>query len=361
MRRPSRIGLDDRAEIVVEQHDRRRLARHVGAAAAHGDADVRRLERRRVVDAVAGHRDDLAVRLERVDDAQLLLGHDPREHRRGCARARPAPSSLSVSSSSPVTTSSASSPACARDRPGGRRVVAGDHHHPDAGRPAFARRRRARSAAADRQARPAPGTRRRNRAANPAKSRPRMSARATPSTRRPSAAIASTDCVSAARSAGVEMAEVGDRFGRALGRDDEFLSAVGRPARRATWRAGRVEARRRATSVHPVPCRCSVSPSCSRPRSWNAFSIGSNGSRRAGEHAELDQVVELRPALSRRQLRAAERSRRPRAAARRSTSGSRSACRSCRCTARSRSPASRSPRRAASARAPAKSARRPSP
>ena len=45
-------GLDDRAEIVVEQHDRGGLARDVGAAPAHGDADMRGLERRRVVDAV---------------------------------------------------------------------------------------------------------------------------------------------------------------------------------------------------------------------------------------------------------------------------------------------------------------------
>ena len=81
-------GLDDRAEIVVEQHDRRRLARDIGSASAHRDADVRRLERGRIVDAVAGHRHDLAVRLERVDDAELLLRHDPREHGR---RAHPLP------------------------------------------------------------------------------------------------------------------------------------------------------------------------------------------------------------------------------------------------------------------------------
>ena len=41
---------------------------------------MRGLQRRRVVDAVAGHRDDFAVRLQRVDDAQLLLRHDAREH-----------------------------------------------------------------------------------------------------------------------------------------------------------------------------------------------------------------------------------------------------------------------------------------
>ncbi len=40
----------------------------------HGDADVRLLQRGRVVDAVAGHRDDLAARLQGVDDPQLVRG-----------------------------------------------------------------------------------------------------------------------------------------------------------------------------------------------------------------------------------------------------------------------------------------------
>ena len=53
-----------------------------------------------------------------------------------------------------------------------------------------------------------------------------MVARATPNTRRPAEAIASMDCVSAARSAALEPAEAGDRFGRALGGDDEFLPIV---------------------------------------------------------------------------------------------------------------------------------------
>ena len=54
---------DDRLEVVLEQHQRGRLARHVGAALSHRHADVRGLQRRRVVHAVAGHRDDLAVGL----------------------------------------------------------------------------------------------------------------------------------------------------------------------------------------------------------------------------------------------------------------------------------------------------------
>src|SRR5581483_1559807 len=72
-----------RAKIVVEHNDGRCLASDVGAAPAHRDADVRGLERRGVVDPVTGHRDDLAVCLQRLDDAQLLLREDPRKDGRG--------------------------------------------------------------------------------------------------------------------------------------------------------------------------------------------------------------------------------------------------------------------------------------
>ena len=76
MPRPSRIALDDRGEVVVGEDHVRRLAGDVGAGDAHRDADVRRLERGSVVDAVARHRDDPPVRVERVDDPQLVLGRD---------------------------------------------------------------------------------------------------------------------------------------------------------------------------------------------------------------------------------------------------------------------------------------------
>ena len=71
---------DDGPEVVLHQHERGRLARHVGAALAHRHADVRGLQRGRVVHAVAGHRDDLARGLERLHEAQLLCGPDAREH-----------------------------------------------------------------------------------------------------------------------------------------------------------------------------------------------------------------------------------------------------------------------------------------
>ena len=47
--------------------------RHVGAA-AHGDADIGRGQRRGVVDAVADLGDDLALRLQFADDALLVFG-----------------------------------------------------------------------------------------------------------------------------------------------------------------------------------------------------------------------------------------------------------------------------------------------
>ena len=67
-------GFDDGREVVVGEHHVGGLARDVGAHEPHRHADVGALEGRCVVDAVAGHRDDLAVALERVDDAQLVLG-----------------------------------------------------------------------------------------------------------------------------------------------------------------------------------------------------------------------------------------------------------------------------------------------
>ena len=69
----------DGSEVIVEQHEIRCFARHVGTAFAHGDADVRALQRRCVVDAIAGHGDDLAVGLQRVDDAKLLFRHHARK------------------------------------------------------------------------------------------------------------------------------------------------------------------------------------------------------------------------------------------------------------------------------------------
>ena len=79
-----------RREIVVDQHQGGSFAGDVRAAAAHRHADVRGAQRRSVVDAVAGHRDDIAIRLEGLHQAQLVLGLRARVDVRCRARARAA-------------------------------------------------------------------------------------------------------------------------------------------------------------------------------------------------------------------------------------------------------------------------------
>ena len=132
-------GGDDRREVVVEQYHRCGLARDVGADLAHGDADVGSFERGRVVHAVAGHRDVLAGRLQRVDDADLLLRararihahltHTLRELLVGQPRELPACESqrAGLGNAEPH-----------RDRRRGGRMIARDHHRRDAGRFAVA-------------------------------------------------------------------------------------------------------------------------------------------------------------------------------------------------------------------------------
>ena len=66
----------DGREIIVQQHQRCGFTGHVGAASAHRDADMGSAQRGRVVDAVASHRDDVAVGFQGLHDAQLLLRCD---------------------------------------------------------------------------------------------------------------------------------------------------------------------------------------------------------------------------------------------------------------------------------------------
>ncbi len=72
-RRPAQAaGADQPAQIAVDQRDAGALHRHVGAG-AHRDADVGLRQRRRVVDAVAGHRDATPLALQALHDRRLLL------------------------------------------------------------------------------------------------------------------------------------------------------------------------------------------------------------------------------------------------------------------------------------------------
>ena len=60
-------------EIALQQRDAGAFHRDVGAG-AHGDADIGGGQRRRVVDAVAGHRDDPPGLLQLCDHRALLIG-----------------------------------------------------------------------------------------------------------------------------------------------------------------------------------------------------------------------------------------------------------------------------------------------
>ena len=82
-RAPFLDGDDDGGEVVVEQDDVGRFLGDIGAGDAHRDADVGALQRRRVVHPVAGHRDDLALALQGLHDAHLLVGAGAREQQLG--------------------------------------------------------------------------------------------------------------------------------------------------------------------------------------------------------------------------------------------------------------------------------------
>ena len=127
-----RHGLDDRGEVVVgEDHDGGLLG-DLGAGDAHRDADVGGLQRGRVVDAVAGHRDDVALLLAAAARGGPCPRARPGRRRRCSSSSRCSCSSLIAANSAPVTASTLDAE-LRRDRGRGGGVVAGDHPHPDAG------------------------------------------------------------------------------------------------------------------------------------------------------------------------------------------------------------------------------------
>ena len=73
-------GGHDPREVVGEEHDVGDVAGDVGAAHAHGHADVGGAQRGRVVDPVAGHGDHLAVALQGPDDMVLVSRRHAGEH-----------------------------------------------------------------------------------------------------------------------------------------------------------------------------------------------------------------------------------------------------------------------------------------
>ena len=71
---------NDGREVVVGQDHLRRILGDLGAGDTHRHADVGPGESRRLVHAVPGHRDDVALLLQHTDQTHLVLGRDPRDH-----------------------------------------------------------------------------------------------------------------------------------------------------------------------------------------------------------------------------------------------------------------------------------------
>ncbi len=71
-------GVDDGRQPGRGQNQRGSAARGIGGA-THGNAAIGLAERRRIVDAVARHRNDVAALLQALDDFVLVLREDPAE------------------------------------------------------------------------------------------------------------------------------------------------------------------------------------------------------------------------------------------------------------------------------------------
>ena len=106
---PFHDAVGEDAEVLVEQHDVGGVLGHVGGG-LDGDADVRGVQRDRVVDAVAEERDVGAAAARELDDPGLLIRADPGEHRRAREWRRRARRRRGASSSAPVRTPSTSTP-----------------------------------------------------------------------------------------------------------------------------------------------------------------------------------------------------------------------------------------------------------
>jgi hypothetical protein len=118
----------DRRERPVEQHHPGDRAAGL-AARAHRDAEIGLFERLHVVDAVAGHRHDVAGRLQRPDRGELLRGPDPAEDVR---RRQRAADILLAQRGSVAGRAAGRYPGPPRDRRRRARRVAGQHLDRDA-------------------------------------------------------------------------------------------------------------------------------------------------------------------------------------------------------------------------------------
>ncbi|MBS6355742.1 MAG: MerR family transcriptional regulator, partial [Oscillibacter sp.] len=132
-------GLDDGGEVVVRQHHAGGVLGHLGAGDAHGHADVRLLQGRGVVDAVAGHGHQIPPLLPGPDDADLVLRGHPGVY---ADPGHELPQLLIAHGLDGGALHSLGTGSEDADLPGdggcGDLVVAGDHNGPDAGGDALA-------------------------------------------------------------------------------------------------------------------------------------------------------------------------------------------------------------------------------
>src|SRR6516225_8570282 len=123
--------MNDRREVVIKENQVRRLPGDVCTSQAHGDSDVGRLKRWRIVDAVPGHGHHVTRFFERLDEAKLLVRHRPGEY---VYRSDPLSEGACRHASQFGTCDNARNISEARlagDAPCGTRVVAGNHHDSD--------------------------------------------------------------------------------------------------------------------------------------------------------------------------------------------------------------------------------------
>ncbi len=125
---------DDRAEIVVDQQDVGGIARHVGAVAGHRHADIGRAQRWRIVHAIAGDGDDLALGLQGAHDGELLHRLHPGEDARArhCRNEGVALQRGKIAAGHDFGLVFGQTQLTG-DRQGRAGMIAGDHADPDAG------------------------------------------------------------------------------------------------------------------------------------------------------------------------------------------------------------------------------------
>ena len=129
---PEADRLHDRRVVVVREDHDGGLLGDLGPGDPHRDADVGLLEGRGVVHAVAGHPDDVALLAKDVHEVDLVLGGDAGDD----ADAVDLAHRLVVAHRAELGAGdrAALDPELVGDRPGGDRVVAGDHPDLDPGR-----------------------------------------------------------------------------------------------------------------------------------------------------------------------------------------------------------------------------------